>query len=80
MVGTWIVCNLWEEYKWWGLTGSERLPPCKHRDTREIYLSFFSVRQQKKRRVSVCEQRLEKLLQSTVMKEASLKRKSLLMI
>lgn len=43
-------------------------------------MSFFSVRQQRNRKVAVCEQRLEKLLQSIVMKEASFKRESLLMI
>lgn len=40
----------------------------------EIYLSFFSARQQRNGKASVCEQRLEKLLQSIVMKEASFKR------
>lgn len=48
--------------------------------TKEIYLSFFKARQQRDGKVSVCEQRLEKLLQSIVMKEISFKRESLLMI
>lgn len=42
--------------------------------TKEIYLSFFKARQQRDGKASVCEQRLEKILQSTVMKEASFKR------
>lgn len=48
--------------------------------TKEIYLSFFNARQQRDGKVSVCEQRLEKLLQSIVIKEASFKKESLLMI
>jgi len=48
--------------------------------TKKIYFSFFSARQQRDRKASVCEQRLEKLLQSIVMKETSFKRESLLMI
>lgn len=69
MVGTWIASNLWHECKWWGLTGCFLAST----DTKEIYLSFFSVRQQRDGKAAVCEQRLEKLLQSIVMKEASLK-------
>lgn len=48
--------------------------------TKEIYPSFFNARQRKDGKVSVCEQSLEKLLQSIVMKKASFKKESLLMI
>lgn len=79
MAGTWKASNPWGECKWWGLIRGKCIF-ARTEHTKEIYMSFFNARQQKDGKVSVSEQRLEKLLQSIVMKEASFKRVSLLMI
>lgn len=53
---------------------------CIFASIEDVYLIFFTARQQRDGKTSICERQLEKLLQNIVMKAASFKRESLLMI